>query len=144
MSDLAEKKIDIKAIFSALALPIIFWGFSVGAISALGYPGVVCITPIAWLLSFTVGQTSIHRSRSLTKSLRVREAAIGGGMLGVMQGLLFIVISSIGLDVAAGEISRTLLIGVIMTLVGAGACAIISAAFANYIEKKQAELTETK
>ena len=133
---------DFNAIFIAFALPVIFWYFIVGAVTLFGYPGVVCITPMAWLLAMTVGQTCIHRSISQTKEMRVREARTAGALLGASQGLLFILISLIGFSIDENEIPRTLLIGSTITLGGTIISAVISAAFANFVEIRQRELAE--
>ena len=71
------------------------------------------------------------------KKTRVREAGFAGGILGAGEGLLFTVINLIGINLAPGEIQRTVLIGVIITTAGTFICVIIAAAFANYIETKQ-------
>ena len=80
-------QIDYRAIFSALFLPLLLWTGSVAAISLMGYPGVVCMTPVAWLLALPVGIRVQRESRS-QGSLPVLEAALGGGLLGFWQGLM--------------------------------------------------------
>ena len=137
-----SENLDINAVLSAAVLPLFLWSFLVVGVTVFGYPGVVCITPVAWMLALTVGQTCIHCSTSKTKKTRIREAGFAGGILGAGQGLMFTVINLIGIDLAPGEIPRTVLIGVIITTAGTFICAIIGVAFANYIETKQQQLTE--
>jgi hypothetical protein len=79
--------LDKSAIISGLFLPLLFWTGSVIAISWMGYPGVVCMTPMAWLLALSVGVRIRHESTSPGQR-PVLEAALGGGLLGVWQGLL--------------------------------------------------------
>jgi len=79
--------LDKNAIFSGLFLPLLLWTGSVIAISWMGYPGVVCMTPLAWLLALPVGLRV--RRESVSLGIRpVQEAALGGGLLGLWQGLL--------------------------------------------------------
>lgn len=81
------KKIDQRAIIMGLFLPSLFWTGSVIAISLMGYPGVVCMTPLAWLLALPVGMRVRRESESLGK-LPALEATLAGGLLGLWQGLL--------------------------------------------------------
>ena len=54
-----------------------------------GYPGVVCITPLAWLISLQAGNLISIQSKSSLRSRRLIEAALAGGFLGLLQGVLF-------------------------------------------------------
>ncbi len=81
------QKINYQVILSALFLPLLLWTGSVVAISLMGYPGVICMTPVAWLLALPVG-IRIYRESSSLGSRLVKEAALGGGLLGFWQGLL--------------------------------------------------------
>jgi hypothetical protein len=79
--------LDKSAIISALFLPLLLWTGSVIAISWMGYPGVVYMTPMAWLLALPVGLRV--RRESVSPGRRpVLEAALGGGLLGFCQSLL--------------------------------------------------------
>jgi hypothetical protein len=79
--------LDKNAIISGLFLPMLLWTGSVIAISWFGYPGVVCMTPMAWLLALPVG-VRVRRESVSTGTRPVLEAAMGGGILGLWQGLL--------------------------------------------------------
>lgn len=68
------------------------WLVMVIAVTWAGFPGVVCITPMAWLLALAVGVRIEAHSPSPEKGQRLRQAALAGGLLGLLQGLLFIVI----------------------------------------------------
>jgi hypothetical protein len=58
-----------------------------------GYPGVVCVTPVAWLLALRVGLLVARRSRAGTRRGRLGEAALAGAWFGLLQGVLFGVIA---------------------------------------------------
>jgi hypothetical protein len=83
-----QRSFDFSAITTALVLPLLFWSGAVIAISLFGYPGVVCMTPVAWLLALPVG-TRVGRSSASPGRIPLFEAAVGGGLLGFWQGLLF-------------------------------------------------------
>jgi len=57
----------------------------------LGYPGVLCITPAAWLLSIVIGIRCVTTSASPEKLQRLFEALISGAFYGFLVGILFIV-----------------------------------------------------
>jgi hypothetical protein len=80
--------IDLSAVASAVFLPLLVWTGTVIAITFFGYPGVVCLTPLAWLLALPVGARVGRDSASLGRR-PLFEAALGGGVLGFWQGLLF-------------------------------------------------------
>ena len=58
-------------------------------VTLTGYPGVVCVTPMAWLLALRVGNLVTWRSKSGLRFQRLTEAALAGGFLGLLQGILF-------------------------------------------------------
>ena len=62
------------------------------AVTWAGFPGVVCITPLAWLLALAVGVRIEEQSTLPEAGQRLRQAALAGGFLGLLQGLLFLVI----------------------------------------------------
>jgi hypothetical protein len=86
--------LDRRAIVSALFLPALYWTSVVVAISLFGYPGVVCMTPVAWLLSLPVGMRVARESESEPRRV-VLEAALAGGLLGALEGLLFAIIVAV-------------------------------------------------
>lgn len=86
--------LDRRAIASALFLPALYWTGVVIAISLLGYPGVVCMTPVAWLLGMPVGMRVGRESESEPRRV-VLEAALAGGLLGAWEGLLFAIVVAI-------------------------------------------------
>jgi hypothetical protein len=86
-----------------------------------GYPGAVCLTPMAWLLGCWVGLTCAERSRS-DLSRRVAEALIAGALLGLAQGVLFYIVQRLLLLPAAAppeEVQKALLLSLGILLFGA-------------------------
>lgn len=137
------ERMDLKTIFGSSVFVLLFWCLLAVAVTIFGYPGVVCITPFAWLLALNVGQSCIHRSKSNTKAMRIREATYAGGILGLGEGIIFSIIALIGFEPSAqGELPFSIFSSVLMTLCGTLISAMLAAAFANYIENKQAEISE--
>jgi hypothetical protein len=79
--------IDLRAVSSALFLPLLLWTGSVIVISLMGYPGVIYMTPVAWLLALPVGLRVFRESQSPGKG-PVLDAAVGGAVLGLWLGLM--------------------------------------------------------
>ena len=65
------------------------WLVIVLTVTWAGYPGVVCITPLAWLIALRLGIDVVNHSTSQTARRRVQEAALAGAWFGLQQGLLF-------------------------------------------------------
>ena len=81
--------ISWRAVTAGLFLPLLYWAGAVTAITMFGYPGVVCITPLAWLLALPVG---MRIGREIGTDAKDRadlfSAAVGGALLGLFQALL--------------------------------------------------------
>lgn len=111
-------RLDLRVIFEIPLRQIIPWAISVVLVSLAGYPGVVCVTPMAWLIALRVGHLAAWRSRSAQSSRRLLEAALAGGFFGFLQGILFgIVVPFLG-TIKQNEITRTIILVLIM--LGAG------------------------
>ena len=53
--------------------------------SLAGYPGVICMTPLAWLLALPTGVRCVLNSRSDGTRVLLREAALAGVGLGLIE-----------------------------------------------------------
>ena len=82
-------KLDYKAIFQSVGWLLLWWVVAILAATLSGYPGAICITPLGWIMALSVGQRSVVFSRSENRNLRLVEAALGGALLCLLQGLLF-------------------------------------------------------
>jgi hypothetical protein len=96
----------------------VWWLAAVLVATFANYPGVVCITPLAWLLALRVGLDCAARSANPSAGWRVVEAALAGGFMGMLQGILFLVIAPRLGEIAPDERVSALVIGVGMLLVG--------------------------
>jgi hypothetical protein len=120
---------NVNAMIVALFLPLLYWTGTVIAVTLFGYPGVVCMTPMAWLLALPVGFRLARESSSPPPILR-SESLVTGGVLGLWQGLLLAVamvlapaVSNYGEDLPASWLAA--LAGVLVsTPVTAGLAAL--------------------
>ena len=128
--------LDFSAMLKSLLQPITAWVMAVVLVTFVWHqPGVVCVTPVAWLMACWVGMKSVRLSCSTAKSSLLIEAAIAGGILGLLQGILFAVIAPRMGDIRPDEQQKywmlTVLMLVVGTLASAGLSAVVGAAQAN-------------
>ena len=96
-----------------------------------GQPGVVCLTPVAWLLAAALGRAVASYTPSAGRGLRLRAAGLAGALLGLLQGLLFAVIGLTGLPVRPDElpgwVGVIIAVGVGGVLAGGGLALMVAA-----------------
>lgn len=90
MSSKSSERLDIRTSIVTAVRQFAPWLIGAGVVVFAGYPGVICITPLAWLLATRVGLVCARRSGSPTREQRVIEAALSGSIFGLLQGLLFV------------------------------------------------------
>lgn len=83
---------DLRIVFEIPLRQFVWWLALVLLISLAGYPSVACVTPGAWLIALRVGNQVSVRSKSVYPKSRLTEAGLAGGLLGLLQGILFAVI----------------------------------------------------
>jgi len=112
------------------------WLLMVLLVTFAGYPGVICVTPMAWLIALRVGNIVAWRSKSELSSRRLTEAALAGAFFGFLQGLLFaVIVPSMG-PINANEWTKTIVLILIMTAVGIFAGAGLSF-FTAYLNEQR-------
>lgn len=103
------------------------WLATVVLVTWAGYPGVVCVTPLAWLIALRVGIVCVTHSASTSPARRLQEAALAGGGLGLLQGALFwVIVPRLGAIQASEQTSATVIsVGMVVLgmLLGAGLAA---------------------
>ncbi len=114
----ASKNLDLRVILETPLRQFVLWLAMVLIVSLAGYPGVICVTPMAWLLALRVGNLCVAHSKSGQSSQRLMEAALAGGFLGFLQGMLFLVIVPFMGPYQPDEITRAIVLTLIMLLLG--------------------------
>jgi hypothetical protein len=128
--------LDLRTVVYALRLPFLCW-FSAVIVVAIGgrQPGVVCITPLAWLMSLWVGLRAVAYTQSPERSVRLKEATVAGSCLGFLQGVLFIAIAPMMGGIKHEEMQRAIVLSVLMIFFGIVVCGGLSCATAATQEK---------
>ncbi len=114
--------IDLSAFLRTLIVPLIVWGVAVFTITAAGQPGVICVTPMAWLLALWCGSQYVRLSGGRAGSL---GPALVGAALGLGMGILFILISR-QMPVKPEEVSNMQAITAVIVVGGMVVCAALS------------------
>lgn len=137
-----SKGLDLRTMIEIPLRQFVPWLAVVLLATWAGYPGVVCITPMAWLLTLRVGLLCVLRSKSEQPSRRLLEATLAGGFLGFLQGILFIVIIPLMGPIETSEQSRTILLTFILLIVGIVAGAALSF-FTAYLNERRRQAPKT-
>jgi hypothetical protein len=132
----SPKGLDFRAILVVPLLLFTPWLAAVLVVTWAGYPGVVCVTPLAWLLALRLGIMCVRRSASTQSSRRVLEATLAGGVFGLLQGLLFIVVVPRLGPIQASEQTSAIMISLIMVAMGILVGAGMSAFTASQTERR--------
>ena len=134
--------LDLRVIFETPLRQFVPWLAMVLLVTFAGYPGVVCVTPMAWLIALRVGNLCVWRSKSTLSSRRLTEAALAGGLLGFLQGLLFASIITLLEPINADERSRTIILTLILIVSGIFAGAGLSFVTAYLNERRRNRVVE--
>lgn len=133
--------LDLRVVFETPLRQFAWWLVAVLLVTVAGYPGVVCVTPMAWLIALRIGNLVALRSLSDLSSQRLTEAALAGGLLGLLQGILFGVITPFMGPIQADEWTRTVLLIIGMLIVGMLISAGLAYTTAYLIEQKRKQRT---
>lgn len=85
--------LDLRIVFETPLRQFVLWLAMVVLVSLAGYPGVMCITPMAWLIALRVGNLCVARSRSEKSSQRLVEATLAGEFWVCFKGFCLLVLS---------------------------------------------------
>lgn len=127
----------MKSILYALWKPLLYWLGVVAALSLLSYPGVICITPAAWLLAAVVGQRSATALAGAPARVATLHAAVAGGLFGAITGLIFLLFMTLAPQVQPDERSGALLLGLGAVLVGAVFSAALAALMVILVRRRR-------
>lgn len=134
-------KFDVRLILETAVRQFVPWLGAVLLVTWAGYPGVVCVTPMAWLMALQTGNICAARSKSNAFSSRLVEAALAGGLLGLLQGILFVIVVPAMGSIRPEEEANMGMITAFMLVAGvlAGALLSLFTAFLGEQRKKQTQ-----
>ncbi len=136
----SSKKLDLRTVIKVSLSQFIPWLVMVVIVSLAGFPGVVCVTPMAWLIALRVGNLCVARSASQEPSRRLLEAAFAGRFLGLLQGILFTVMIPFMGPIETNEQTNMLVLTLILLIAGVFAGAGLSL-FTAYSTERQRQVS---
>lgn len=137
-------RVSWRAVSAGLFLPLLYWAGAVTAITMFGYPGVVCVTPLAWLLALPVGMRIGREIGADAEDRTVMgSAAVGGALLGLFQALLLAAMLAVapalpGGAAAAGanELINPWLVALAATVIGVPVTTGLSVMMARLVRRR--------
>ncbi len=112
--------INFRAFGRSLGMWLLVWGAVVLFVTYAGQPGVVCMTPMAWLLALPAGWNYVVFSYGKPGRQPFVTGAILGAILGLLYGLLFFGVSTYGMPAgpAPDEIAKAQ--NLVLFMIGCG------------------------
>lgn len=80
--------LNTAAFIRSVTMWVIVWGSTVAFVSYQGQPGILCLTPAAWLLAIPVGLNYVAFSEGKPGRNPFLAGALAGATLGLIFGLL--------------------------------------------------------
>jgi hypothetical protein len=131
------KNLDYKAIIDSIWLPVLFWFSAVIFVSILGQPGIICVSPVAWLLAFSMGWRYGGKTRTPGSSQYTIEACLVGFSWGFLVGILIFIVSLIAFRDDYLELHQMMVWGTVFSIAGILVCAALSFLGAHFRLKKK-------
>ena len=125
--------IHTSAFLRALIAPLLAWGAAVFFITTAGQPGVVCMTPMAWLLALWSGRQYVRLANGQPDRL---GPVLLGMVLGLGLGLIFALVSTQALPVDPSEVGKSQMLTIIMIVGGIVVCAALSTFTARVAQRR--------
>lgn len=133
-----EPLINGAAFFRALGMWTVLWGGTVAFIVWQGQPGVICLTPMAWLLAVPGGLNYVAFANGRPGRSPFLAGALLGAFMGVLFGLLFWGISAYTMpDDPAGSGTLT---GLQLSLIMMGIGVVVEALLGGLMAHRAASL----
>lgn len=123
-------------ILLSLVLPLIYWVIVVVLVTLFGYPGVVLMTPLAWLLALIVGRDCVLRADDPRGPAALVGAAGGGALFGLALGVVFAVASLALGGVAPDEEHGLRVLTLVVTAAGAVGCAVLATGMGLLVRRR--------
>jgi hypothetical protein len=114
------------AILIAIGSFLVIWLFEVLLFNSSNQSGIICITPVAWVLSGLVGARVARDSQSQKRTARLMQASIAGCVFGVLIGLLYTAVVLIVGRNDPANLNFALISGFAMILVGGVVCTLLA------------------
>lgn len=127
----AEPLINLTALLRAVVCTVAIWLVPVIGATQGGYPGVVCMTPLAWVLTATAGYLYVDLARGQVGRRPGLAGALAGGLVGLIYGAIFVVVVYTTMAPSLEEANQTIAFSAGLTVGGLLIGAALGAGFAR-------------
>lgn len=130
--------INLSAFIRSLAMWLVSWVAVAAFVSYQGQPGVICMTPMAWLLAIPAGLNYVAFAKGRPGKSPFLAGFLLGALLGLALGLVFFAIAARTMpdDPPSAGTLTTFQLSLIIT----GAGAVISALLGGFMAWRAASL----
>jgi len=103
-----------------------------------GYPGVICVTPMAWLMALWSGMQYATLTAGQSRRWSPLAPALVGALLGLYLGLTFVLVNALALSagVHGEERLRAWILSLIVLALGIPICAGLSVFTAWLVQRR--------
>jgi hypothetical protein len=126
------------ALGRSLMMWLLLWGAIVLLVTYAGQPGVVCMTPMAWLLALPAGWNYVVFAQGQPGRQPFVAGAILGAILGLLYGMLFFGVSAYSMPAGPDPSEAAKAQNVALFMIGAGA--VIAALLSGFMAYRAAAL----
>src|SRR5215207_4336742 len=130
--------LNISALIRSLGMWLLLWGLVVLFVAYQQQPGVICLTPMAWLLALPAGWNYVVFARGKAGRQPFVAGAILGALLGLLYGLLFFGVASYGMPVGSDPEEITKMQNMVIFMIAGGM--VIAALLGGFMAWRAATL----
>jgi hypothetical protein len=112
--------LNVTAFIRSLSMWLLVWGVAVLFITYQQQPGVICLTPMAWLLALPAGWNYGVFARGNPGRQPFVAGAILGAILGLLYGLLFFGVATFGMPVGSAPDEIAKMQNMVIFMIGGG------------------------
>lgn len=130
--------LNISAFIRSLSMWLLVWGATVLFVTYQQQPGVICLTPMAWLLALPAGWNYVLFARGKPGRQPFVVGASLGALLGLLYGLLFLGVATYGMPVGSDPEEVTKMRNMVIFMIAGGA--LVSALLSGFMAYRAAFL----
>lgn len=130
--------LNISALIRSLSMWLLVWGAAVLFATYQKQPGLICLTPMAWLLALPAGWNYVAFAHGNPGRQPFVAGAILGALLGLLYGLLFFGIAAFGMPVGSDPSEIAKMQNMVIFMIGGGT--VIAALLSGFMAYRAAFL----
>jgi hypothetical protein len=134
----SQSLLNGSALLRSLSMWLLVWGIVVLFVVYQQQPGVICLTPMAWLLALPAGWNYVVFARGNPGRQPFLAGAILGAILGLFYGLIFFGVAAYGMPVGTDPEEIAKMQNMVLFMIGGGV--LVSALLSGFMAYRAAFL----